>query len=149
MFNEDKFFKSDSPLCKVDTFEVFDIKEGTKQIAKDGWVSIDGDDIAINTNLFPDKNETYSFELVGAVSLLNGNNATVVISFDIESGEIKPFGEEEKDKKKDKKPFKPFVPPEVPEVEEEEDPFVFEAPDNIIIKEVTGIQIPKLESVHE
>ena len=74
----------------------------------------------------------------------------MVISFDIESGEIKPFGEEEKDKKKDKKPFKPFVPPEVPEVEEEEeDPFVFEPPDNIVIEEVTGIQIPKLESVNE
>jgi hypothetical protein len=74
----------------------------------------------------------------------------VVISFDIESGEIKPFGLEEEDKKK-KKPIKPFVPPEVPEVEEEEeeDPFVFEPPDNIVIEEVTGIQIPKLESVNE
>ena len=73
----------------------------------------------------------------------------MVISFDIESGEIKPFGFEEEDKKK-KKPIKPFVPPEVPEVEEEEeDPFVFEPPDNIVIEEVTGIQIPKLESVNE
>ena len=73
----------------------------------------------------------------------------MVISFDIESGEIKPFGLEEEDKKK-KKPIKPFVPPEVPEVEEEEeDPFVFEPPDNIVIEEVTGIQIPKLESVNE
>lgn len=74
----------------------------------------------------------------------------MVISFDIESGEIKPFGLEEEDKKKKKKPIKPFVPPEVPEVEEEEeDPFVFEPPDNIVIEEVTGIQIPKLESVNE
>ena len=57
----------------------------------EGWVFMKDDDIGIDTNKFPDLNATYYFELIGIVSKLNGTNASVAITFDIEAKEPPSF----------------------------------------------------------
>ena len=73
-----------------------------------------GDDVGINTNKFPDVNATYYFELIGKVSKLDGTNASVAITFDIEAKEKESFVPEVDLPKK--KPAFPDIKIEKPKV---------------------------------